>query len=236
MSVSVTASDVAAVQATSLCRKLPSASIRRLLEGASVRAYISRSLLFSAGESVNCLYVVAEGLVRLFVLDQDGRESTIEFVGKGQMFGEAALFACGRFPVSAEALPGARVVRIDAGCVRRHLASDAGLALQMLAAMGRWENRLVAEVAHLKARSPAQRLAALLVQMADDTSGATVVSLPYSKTLLASRIGITPESLSRAMARLAGLGVLTHGRTISIQNLDALCRFSSGRPPSSSDA
>ena len=58
-------------------------------------------LLFSRGDDGDCLYVVAEGQVRLAVSTADGRELSFEIVGPGGMFGEIALLD-GR-PRSAEA-------------------------------------------------------------------------------------------------------------------------------------
>ena len=46
-----------------------------------------------------------------------------------------------------------------------------------------------------------------------------------NKSILASRIGIAPESLSRALNRLKAVGVETHGREVEITDLDALRRL-----------
>jgi DNA-binding Lrp family transcriptional regulator len=51
------------------------------------------------------------------------------------------------------------------------------------------------------------------------------VRLPYRKSLIASRIGIAPESLSRAMARLVELGVKSRGDEVAIEDVKKLRRF-----------
>ena len=77
--------------------------------------------------------------------------------------------------------------------------------------LGRWQLRLMTELRQLKAHTPAQRLGWYLLRLADASTGAARIKLPYRKSIIAGRIGITPESLSRALARLAEFGVETLG-------------------------
>jgi CRP-like cAMP-binding protein len=219
--------DFETVCGTPLFEGLPAASVARLVDGASVRSYEDDTLLFSAGDRAEGFFVVAEGSVRLFALSEDGIESIIEIFGKGTSFAEAAMFASGRFPVNAEAMAGSRLVRIDAATFLRRLAEDKASAFKMLASVGRWQLRLMGELYHLKAQTPAQRLAWYILQLTDAQSGSVTVKLPYRKSLIASRIGIAPESLSRAIARLGELGVESRGDTVTIgdvEKLQAFCR------------
>ena len=72
---------------------------------------------------------------------------------------------------------------------------------------------------------PQISLAYLLARATPGEGGGASFDLPLSKSELASRLGITPESLSRALKRLAGAGVTTHGRTVVIDDVEALRRF-----------
>jgi CRP/FNR family transcriptional regulator, dissimilatory nitrate respiration regulator len=210
---------------TPLFEGLPQQSVADLLDGAAVRSYPDDTLLFSAGDRAECFFVVVEGAVRLFALDEDGSESIIEIVSAGASFAEAAMFASGRFPVNAEVLAGARLVRIDAATFLRRLAEDNASALKMLASVGHWQLRLMGELYQLKAQTPAQRLAWYILQFTDVEAGAVTVRLPYRKSLIASRIGITPESLSRAIARLGEIGVRSRGNQVTIDDVERLNRF-----------
>jgi CRP-like cAMP-binding protein len=61
---------------------------------------------------------------------------------------------------------------------------------------------LVAQIEALKAQTGAQRVAEFLLELAPCTGGRCEVTLPYDKVLIAGRLGMKPESLSRAFARL----------------------------------
>ncbi len=196
-----------------------------LLDGAVVQSYSEYTSLFLAGDPADRFYVVVEGAVRLFALLEDGSETIIEIVGAGTSFAEAAIFASGQFPVNADAMPGARLVRIDAATFLRKLSENRLLALKMLASMGRWQLRLMGELWQLKAQSPAQRLACYIVNLTPEETGPATVKLPYPKSLIASRIGVAPESLSRALSRLAEIGVENRGDKMLIENVERLRRF-----------
>ena len=98
----------------------------------------------------------------------------------------------------------------------------------MLSGLSRWQSRLIHEIGELKSKSPGQRLATFLLALATKTAGdgaSERVRLPLTKSVLASRIGIAPESLSRALNRLKAVGVETHGREVELTDLEALRRL-----------
>jgi CRP-like cAMP-binding protein len=218
-------SDLEAACRVVLFSGLARESVADLLDHASVRSYDQDSLLFSAGDPADRFFVVVEGAVKLSVIDSDGNETIIEIIGAGNSFAEAAMFGSGRFPVSAEAMTGTRLITIEAATFLRKLEENRRLGLDMLAAMGRWQLQLMAELRQLKAHTPAQRLAWYLLRLADASTGVARVKLPYRKSIIAARIGITPESLSRALARLAELGVETLGDEVLIHDVQRLERY-----------
>lgn len=196
-----------------------------LLAEATVRTFAEDSLLFSAGDPADRYFAVAEGYVRLFALNAGGDETIIEVIAPGNSFAEAAIFATGRYPVNAEAMAGARLIALPAAALLRLIAEDSRVGLRILASLHLWQLRLMAELEQLKRRSPAQRLAWHLLTLVERAGGASTVSLPYRKAMIAARIGITPESLSRALARLARIGVESDGDRVHIHDLEDLRRF-----------
>lgn len=223
-----TLDDVTIIRRTPLFSALDEAQAMALLRGARVRDYADESLLFSAGDRADHFYVVLRGSVRLFALSEEGDETIIEVIGAGNSFAEGAIFGAGRYPVHAEVFSGARLVSINAAPLLEALRSDSGMAMAVLASLCRWQLNLMAEIRRLKAQAPAQRLAWFLVSLAGDVSGEAVFRLPFRKTIVAGRIGITPESLSRALARLAELGVETKGDIVTVHDVEALRAFCRG--------
>jgi CRP-like cAMP-binding protein len=84
--------------------------------------------------------------------------------------------------------------------------------------------RLVQQIEHLTVRSSTERLADFLVKLADNRNERAILRLPYDKGLIAARLGMQPETLSRALAKLRPLGVETKGSRVTIRDVDALRR------------
>jgi CRP/FNR family transcriptional regulator, dissimilatory nitrate respiration regulator len=225
MHSALTAAELDTIRRVPLLQDLPPAAVDELLKDAWVRSYPSDTLLFSAGDIAERFFIIIAGAVRLYVLNEEGDETIIEVLGAGNSFAEAAIFASGRFPVHAEALAGSRIAGVSAATMMRQFHDNTATALAVLGSLGRWHLRLMAELRQLKQRSPAQRLACYLVSLAESGAQGTTAKLPYRKNLIAGLIGITPESLSRALGRLADIGVESQGDVILIRDLQALQRF-----------
>lgn len=214
-----------------LCAQAPAfAALTRpelatLLDQAQAVAYADTGLLFSQGDDADRFFVVLEGRVNLFALTETGDQSVIEVFDPIATFAEAAMFSSGKFPLNCEVVAGSRLVNVPAAPFLRRLSGNRPLAFHLLSGLSRWQMRLIHEITELKSKSPSQRLASFLLALAKDHQGSAHIRLPITKQVLASRIGIAPESLSRALARLKAAGVESHGRDVVLTDLDALRRL-----------
>lgn len=196
-----------------------------LLEQAQAVSYSEAGLLFSQGDASDRFFVVLEGRVNLFALTETGDQSVIEVFDPIATFAEAAMFSSGKFPLNCEVVAGSRLVHVPAGPFLKRLSENRQLAFHLLSGLSRWQMRMIHEITELKSKSPGQRLASFLLALAKGEEGSAQVRLPITKAVLASRIGIAPESLSRALSRLKAVGVESHGREVVLTDLDALRRL-----------
>ena len=199
-------------------------SLAGLLAEASIRHFDRTALLFAEGDPAKQFYVVLDGWVRLYRQTTDGRESVIALFARGESFAEAVMFLGGTFPVSGAVIDEARLLVIPAEPFRRALQSDNELCFKMMASMAVHLRRLVGQIEQLTARSSSERVAQFLLKLAGDGADSAIVYLPYNKGLIAARLGMQPETLSRALAKLRPLGVETKDRRVTIHDVDALRR------------
>lgn len=199
--------------------------LERLMADSSAVHCERRTLLFSAGTAADCFYIVLDGQVKLFALTPDGRESIVEVFTPVSSFGEAAMLSFGAFPLHAEVIEDATMIRVGRKAFINTLRQDHVVAYHMLSALTRWQQRLAGEIWHLKVQPPWQRVAEFLLALTDTREGEAVVSLPFNKEILASRVGIRRESLSRVLARLRDLGVRTEGNAVRIDDVGSLRRM-----------
>lgn len=204
---------------------LERSDLSALLDQAQTTAYAETGLLFSQGDKADRFFVVLAGRVNLFALTETGDQSVIEVFDAVSTFAEAAMFSSGKFPLNCEVVAGSRLVHVPAGPFMRRLSENRQLAFHLLSGLSRWQVRMIHEITELKSKSPGQRLASFLLALAKNCEGSAQLRLPITKAVLASRIGIAPESLSRALGRLKAVGVESHGREVVLTDLDALRRL-----------
>ena len=89
-------------------------------------------------------------------------------------------------------------------------------------------HQLVGDIESLKTQPASQRVGHFLLKLCSVEEGATVIALPYDKSIISGRLGIQPESLSRILAKLRKLGVKSERGRVSISDVGALRRFCSG--------
>lgn len=224
----LSAADLALCAQAPVFAELADADLRLLLEQAQCFAYGETGLLFSQGDVADRFFVVLAGRVNLFALTETGDQSIIEVFEAVSTFAEAAMFSSAKFPLNCEVLAGSRLVHVPAGPFIRTLSEQRRLAFHLMSGLSQWQMRLIREITDLKCKSPGQRLASFLLALAGQTGGdgdSAQIRLPITKVVLASRIGITPESLSRALVRLKAVGVESQGRELVLTDLSALRRL-----------
>ena len=141
-----------------------------------------------------------------------------------------ALAPCSPFSVSQNLMKETAILARDFSVgMHTHLAENKDLAFRMLAVMARRHRQFQKDITDIKSKTPGQRLGGFILAQTlaqtDVLSGSVSTSLPFDKALIAARIGIKPESLSRALARLRDIGVDCQGRDVHIEDIQRLREF-----------
>jgi CRP-like cAMP-binding protein len=194
------------LQFTPLFTGLSERDVCELLEGTEILVLPHEHGLYEAGTAVDRFFVVLDGHVELSV-EADGRKSVVEVARKSDVLGDAAMFGSGRYLMSARVLSGATVLAVPAAAFRARLEERLDILLHMLSTMSFRLRMLVRQIAELKLKTTAQRLGSFLLTLSEAECGRVELRFPYDKKLVADQLGMKPESLSRALGKLAKLGV-----------------------------
>ncbi|MFV0359261.1 Crp/Fnr family transcriptional regulator [Tropicimonas sp.] len=222
--------DRAVASSTLLLSGLPEDIRERLLDGARACVFERGTTIFLQGEQAQAIYIVLDGWVKLYRIAPNGAEAVVGVFTKGRSFGEAVAFRNDRYPVSAEAVTWCRLIRIEADLLLRQIRENPEVATSVLSATFTHLHALVAQLEALKARTGAQRVAEFLLELTENDDGACEVTLPYDKVLIAGRLGMKPESLSRAFAKLKDHGVMVRQNKAEIDDVEALRSFAEEDP------
>ncbi len=213
------------VKSTPLFGAMPMDVTVSLAGSAGPRSYEKGTLLFQQGDPASAFYVILDGWVKLARITPEGSEAVVGVFSRGETFAEAAMFLGGKYPVNAEVVAPSRLLKIDGEALRRKIRENPDLALSMLASASHQLKSLVEQIEQIKLLSAPQRIADFLIQQCRTRQGSCVVELPYEKALIASRLGMKPESFSRAIAKLRSLGVSVDHEFVSIVDVGVLIGF-----------
>jgi CRP/FNR family cyclic AMP-dependent transcriptional regulator len=104
----------------------------RLLESLDHKA---GALLFRAGDEGDAMYLIERGKIRICVRAKDGHEVTLTELGRGDFFGEMALFDRKRRSADARVVENARLAVLSREHFLSFVRSDPNVALEMLTAL-----------------------------------------------------------------------------------------------------
>ena len=208
----------------------PPAAVETVLASARLNEFDRGATIFLQGERATAIYIVAEGWVKLYRISPNGTEAIVGVFTKGRSFGEAVAFRHDVYPVAAEAVTDCRLIRIEADSLLRQIRESPEVAISILAATYVHLNSLVGQVEALKAQTGAQRVAEFLLELSSCAAGPCTVTLPYDKVLIAGRLGMKPESLSRAFAKLREHGVTVRQNHAEIADGEALRDYATEDP------
>jgi CRP-like cAMP-binding protein len=221
----MTPADWSIVSRVPFFRSLGEPLTRTLLGQRIARPYGRGELVFQQGDPAVCFFLVLEGWVKLYRETPDGHEVVVSLFTIGESFAEAMMFRGGRYPASAEAVSPARLLRIDGQALRDAIMRNPQISFEMLAATALHLRRLVEQVEQLKAQSAPKRIASFLLSLTAVRRGTVRLTLPYQKLLIANRLGMKPESFSRALRQLRGVGIAVERESIRIEDVARLASF-----------
>jgi CRP-like cAMP-binding protein len=211
-------------------RQLTAVRLRELARRAHLQRFAKGAALYENGEPTDGCYVLGSGLVKLSLCGPEGAQKVLRLVSAGEIFGASAVFDPWCQPVTARALAESEAVFLPAQALSDLLGRDPVFARALLKVLSRQIHMLLADIGSYAFASGTQRIAAYLctlAQMPAETPES--VRLPANKTIIASRLGITKETLSRLLHVLTLQGLVeVCGREIRLRDPQHLAELARG--------
>ncbi len=179
-------------------------------------------------EKSTFVFLVVSGWVKIFRETMDGVEAVIDVLGEGKMFGETALANNGHYSCSAEAAEDSYVLAVSLNTIRDLVEKNTVFTRKWLENFAQEIERKNHELEHLSVQSTSERIGCFLLRLTDaKQKGQAEVDLPYDKTLIALKLGMQPETFSRALAKLReSTGIHIRGSKVDIPAVEKLCSYS----------
>ncbi|XKE45341.1 Crp/Fnr family transcriptional regulator [Halomonas organivorans] len=204
-------------QLTDLVRGVPwlqgldDEGLASLLADSRVRTLKSREWLFRQDAPAHWLYIVISGAVRLVRAAGDGGLATIRCVERGGPLGELSMVAReGSYLYSTESLRRTQVLAMPAARCRELFDGQPACRAEFMSRLALELTERLEDLALLtQADAMARLVSYILRQLPPGRAGdPRVVRLTIPKCWLAAQLAMTPETLSRLLARLREAGAI----------------------------
>jgi CRP/FNR family cyclic AMP-dependent transcriptional regulator len=221
--------NVSLLAGSALFADLAPQALRFLAERANRVDLARGEIVFHEGDDGDTLYVIAEGLVKVWVSSSGGEEMVLATLRSPDAFGELSAVDGRPRSASATALESTTLVALDRATLLDAVHHHAGVADGMLTALGGLARRITEQTSDLVFLDLAGRLAKTLAALADrdgvPRESGVVLELPLTQTELAEMVGGSRQSVNKTLKLFEHRGFLQmHGREVVIVDLEALRR------------
>jgi CRP-like cAMP-binding protein len=196
--------------------------------------------LFSQGAPHDGLYLIETGRVRVFYTAPSGREITLAIWHPGNFVGGPEVFGGGLHIWSGVAASNTSVVHFSGSVLRNLVAHVPAFAVGIIDALAFKGNCYSAMAQMLGTRSVTERLAYLLLHLADlygvPEEGGTLIASKFTHEDIAHLVGATRQWVTISLRRLNDQGVVSVQRSsIMICRPEVLAQIRDGASETSAD-
>lgn len=187
--------------------------------------YPPETQIIQQGQTAAYFYFILSGRVKLYRISSDGKEKIIEIIQPNQTFAEAVMFMQRTiYPVYAESLDDVHLLSIPNTLMLQALGSSPQTCLHLLGHLSVRLHQRLNELETLTFQNATQRFVLYLIQQLEQCHQDNIkIELMLPKQLIASRLSMKPETLSRIIAKLRNEGLLNiQGRHVHIPSVNAL--------------
>ena len=187
--------------------RLPAEVLTRLLDGQTVVRAAAGGVLYRPGEAAG-LHLVVEGLVRVSMASEEGRQVTVRYARRGDVLG-VPVTVSGSAPVYAQAVTDSVVVTTRPGLLPQLGQRDPRVGLWMAEELAARVGGLLQELAMNTFWPVRRRLARHLLDLAANAQQGETLLVQASHQELADHVGTVREVVARTLRSLRADGYIT---------------------------
>ena len=181
-------------------------SQRARLATIATRVHVSaRTVIYRAEAPATSVYIIGEGVVKAFKDLPSGKRWLCAFLYPADVFG---LAENGLYVRTAQAITKAMLYQFNVDALIDTLKSDGDLQFKFLCKLTHEIREAQRQAIVVGRRDAAGRLTMFIRQLERQHSGSQDIALPMSRSDIASYLGLSLESVSRATAALERRGIV----------------------------
>ncbi len=217
--------DLELVSSFGLFSNLKADNTSEILALANISKLKKSQNIFFAEDKASNFYIVIAGAVKLTVIDEEGNEAVLQIVEAGgflnDVFGDV-------LQTSAKSMLDCTLLSLPIERARDLLHKYPAFGLAILKETANRNKLLVDKLSSLRISDSKQKVGQFLLEMsfAGSDKKSAMIDLKYEKSVIASYLGINPETLSRTLQKLKDAGeIAVEKNKITLLKMDSLCDY-----------
>lgn len=206
---------------TSLFRMLDEQQLDEIVANTSAMRVRPNMCVVNQGDAPEGTFWVVYGQVKIVLYTKQGGEKTLEILGNSTCFGLSEMLLDRPHLTFVKTTVDSMLLHTDRDAMLQVAKENFGFARELMTCVGRQFHGLVRDIESYS-QTAKQRLAGYLLRQSERETSEDI-ELVANKALIASRLSLTPETLSRLFHDLAEEGLISvSGRRIRILNFEKL--------------
>ena len=217
-----------AMLSSALFNQLSTKQIDKMIGVARVIKCKEKEDLLRQGQPAVDFFLVASGELKLALTSRLGQEKILHILQPGDTFAEALMFLKKPFyPATATALMPSCVLAFPNKLYKSMLGESPDACFGILGQYSLRIRNLISEIEALTTHNATYRVVRyLLNEIPRSELGSSAVTLRTPKHAIASRLSITPETLSRILSKLKSEGAIEISeKRVKLRDVDKMRKF-----------
>ncbi len=190
---------------------------------ASFESFRKGDTIVSQGDEINFISFLKQGLLKVFMKNDDGKEQIISIAKPNDCVGLLTVFSNRKYQYSIAALEDSTIYYVELSRVKYVLQNNGSFGIRLMGRISLAADTIINNVYNINKKNVRGRIAFILLDFADDIYKNDQFDLPVSRKEIGELIGMTTENVIRILSEFRHDGIIAiSGKTITILNKNML--------------
>lgn len=168
--------------------------------------------IFFEGDEKTAVYLVRSGVIKVYKMDEEGREQIVSFLKSGDMFPHVGFFDALPYPGTAQAVQDSQLAVIPVRKFEQLLLREPQISISVLRVLSRKIIELQQKLQDVTLQNASARIAQTLIHLSEwygEKNGeGRLLSMRVTNRELANMIGTTRETVNRILNDMKKQGLI----------------------------
>ncbi len=180
-------------------------------------------IIINQETEINNFTYLKSGLVKLFKVNNDGKEQILTIAKPFDFVSILSIFANTKYQYSVKALEDSVTCNMSLTDIKKLIHKNGIFAMNLIEKMSMVSNNIIQESLEIRRHNLKGRIAIILLYFANNVYGKTDFELPLSRKEIAEYIGMTTENVIRTLSEFRKDGLIKiFGKIIEISDKERL--------------